>query len=402
MKRTYFCTEDNPLHVQISKEESMMIEELEVSGYLDEDDYELLTEMSGEKGRLRYLDLYGVTESFPRFYENDMGTFYIEEEILAIYPDAFDESIRLEKIIFPNNLIGIGSGSFYSCPNLVINDFPETLRWIGSCSFQDCPKLKTVFVPSDCSLYIHGEDYPGLEFGGSVENFDSDHKKWPLTPKGEWIYRDNSDLYFDIFVVDGVLFVGMDWCQTLLTLDKYPAMNRRTTYEVPIETTKAYYGGKYAISTLEIRAYAFCKCKYLRTLILRDCLLEPNAIYACPALETIIFKGSACGERNSSWDIGWSHIITKCPNLQDIYLYTEDPSEVPFGLFKDLENIGEIVLHVPCFCAEKYRNYEIKYTQNNLEPLEPVNEDDIIDAKKWQRFKRIEEFDPVDFIEPIE
>ena len=92
MKRTYFCTEDNPLHVQISKEESMMIEELEVSGYLDEDDYELLTEMSGEKGRLRYLDLYGVD--------------------LAIYSGSFNDSIRLEKIIFPNNLIGIGHSSF--------------------------------------------------------------------------------------------------------------------------------------------------------------------------------------------------------------------------------------------------------------------------------------------------
>ena len=105
MKRTYFCTEDNPLHVQISKEESMMIEELEVSGYLDEDDYELLTEMSGEKGRLRYLDLYGVTESFPG---PDMDVFSIGEEDLAIYSGSFNDSIRLEKIIFPNNLIGIG------------------------------------------------------------------------------------------------------------------------------------------------------------------------------------------------------------------------------------------------------------------------------------------------------
>jgi len=109
MKRTYFCTEDNPLHAQISQEESMMIEELEVSGYLDEDDYELLTEMSGEKGRLRYLDLYGVTESFPG---PDMDVFFIGEEDLAIYSGSFNDSIRLEKIIFPNNLIGIGHSSF--------------------------------------------------------------------------------------------------------------------------------------------------------------------------------------------------------------------------------------------------------------------------------------------------
>ena len=110
MKKTILCTEDNPLHLQISQEESLRIEELEVSGYLDEDDYELLTEMSGEKGCLRYLDLYGVTESFPG--PDDMGCFCIGEEDLAIYSGSFNDSIRLEKIIFPNNLIGIGHSSF--------------------------------------------------------------------------------------------------------------------------------------------------------------------------------------------------------------------------------------------------------------------------------------------------
>ena len=51
MKRTYICTKEEPLHKQISAKESLLIEELEVKGYLDNDeDYELLTEMSGEKG----------------------------------------------------------------------------------------------------------------------------------------------------------------------------------------------------------------------------------------------------------------------------------------------------------------------------------------------------------------
>ena len=401
MKKTILCTEDNPLHLQISQEESLRIEELEVSGYLDEDDYELLTEMSGEKGRLRYLDLYGVTESFPG--PDDMGCFCIGEEDLAIYSGSFNDSIRLEKIIFPNNLIGIGHSSFNDCPNLVIDYLPETVRSIGNYSFQGCPKLKTVFVPSDCSLILHGQ-LPESEFGGSVENFDSDHRKWPLNPKGEWIYRENFGIEF--FVVDGVLFLEMDWCQTLLALDKYPAMNRRTTYEVPIETAAAYYEDKDTISPLGIRAYAFCGCKYLKTLILQDCMMETHAIYNCPALETIIFKGRACGERVSSWDIDWSHVITKCPNLQDIYLYAEDPREISFGLFKDLENLGDIVLHVPCFCAEKYRNHVIyvdgynnQWILSYLEPFEPANEDDL---KEWRRFKRIEEFDPIDFIEPIE
>ena len=99
-------------------------------------------------------------------------------------------------------------------------------------------------------------------------------------------------------------------------------------------------------------------------------------------------------------------MITNCPNLKDIYLYAEDPRAVPYEIFKDLENIGDIVLHVPCFCADKYRNHGIKYIKQkpfcNRIPPEPESEDDILYIKEWRRFKRIEEFDPMDFLESIE
>ena len=110
-----------------------------------------------------------------------------------------------------------------------------------------------------------------------------------------------------------------------------------TIYEVPIETTASYYEDGVTIGPLEICAYAFCGCKYLKTLILRDCVLESGAICDCPALETIIFKGWAGGTTVSSFDMFWSNVITKCPNLKDIYLYAEDPRMVPYELFKDLE-----------------------------------------------------------------
>ena len=64
MRKTFICTKEEPLHKQISPKESLLIEELEVKGYLDNDeDYELLTEMSGEKGCLKRLDLFGVTDT---------------------------------------------------------------------------------------------------------------------------------------------------------------------------------------------------------------------------------------------------------------------------------------------------------------------------------------------------
>ena len=401
MKKTIICTKDNPLHIQISIEESLRIEELEVKGYLDGDDYELLTEMSGEKGCLKRLDLFGVTDSFPG---PDLGSFYIDDKDLAIYPHSFVNSVRLEEIVFPNNLKGIGNESFINCENLVIDELPETVISIGNNSFQNCPKLKTVFVSNTFNAgFSLGEQFPKREFAGSVENYDSDHRKWPLTPKGEETYSDYRDMEY--FVIDGVLFWESECCWWL-TLEKYPAMNKRTTYEVPIETTAAYYEDKETIRPLEIRTYAFCGCKYLKTLILRDCVMESRAICDCPALETIVFKGWAGGTRVSSFDIFWSNVITNCPNLKDIYLYAEDPRAVPYEIFKDLENIGDIVLHVPCFCADKYRNHGIKYIKQkpfcNRIPPEPESEDDILYIKEWRRFKRIEEFDPMDFLESIE
>ena len=399
MKRTFFCTKEEPLHKQISPKESLQFEKLEVKGYLDEEDYELLTEMSGVKGCLKHLDLSGVTESFPG--PDDWRFFFIGNEDMAIYPDSFVNSVRLEEIVFPYNLKGIGCDSFINCENLVIDELPETLKSIGECAFQNCPKLKTVFVSNELddngNGFHFGGQFSGQEFAGSVENYDSDHRKWPITKKGEETYRDYRGIEF--FVIDGVLFWEQDWCWWL-KLEKYPAMNRRTTYEVPIETTRAYYEDEQTISSLEISTRAFCGCKYLKTLILRDCLLESGAICDCPALETIIFKGWACGTTVSSFDMFWHNIITNCPNLKDIYLYAEDPRAVPYELFKDLENIGDIVLHVPCFCADKYRNYGVEYIKQkpflNPIPPEPESEDDVLFVKEWRRFKRIEEFDPID------
>lgn len=92
MKRTYICTKEEPLHKQISPKESLQIEELEVKGYLDEEDYELLTEMSGVKGCLKHLDLSGVTESFPgpddwRFFSLVMKIWQYIQILLSIVSD---------------------------------------------------------------------------------------------------------------------------------------------------------------------------------------------------------------------------------------------------------------------------------------------------------------------------
>jgi len=142
MKRTYYCTKKEPLHNQISPIESLQIEELIVKGYLNVLDYGLLTGMSGEKGCLRYLDLYGVETTDVC---TDGEEFYIDKGSLVIASFSFVDSIRLEKIVFPRHLAGIGEGSFINCENLTFDEFPETLVSIGAGAFQNCPKLTDIY-----------------------------------------------------------------------------------------------------------------------------------------------------------------------------------------------------------------------------------------------------------------
>jgi hypothetical protein len=51
--------------------------------------------------------------------------------------------------------------------------------------------------------------------------------------------------------------------------------------------------------------------------------------------------------------------------------------------------MNDIVLHVPCFCAKKYRDYEEEYCS-----MYDYNDKKYV--KVWREFKRIEEFDPID------
>ena len=58
-------TKINPLHQQLSKLDYLHIDEIAVKGFLCDEDYELLTKMSGENGNLKTIDLYEVNETNP-------------------------------------------------------------------------------------------------------------------------------------------------------------------------------------------------------------------------------------------------------------------------------------------------------------------------------------------------
>ena len=54
MKRIIVCSKEEPLHVQLNGIDIKEIEELKISGFLGEEDFSLLTEMSQEGGKAAY------------------------------------------------------------------------------------------------------------------------------------------------------------------------------------------------------------------------------------------------------------------------------------------------------------------------------------------------------------
>ena len=109
MKRKFVCTKEMPLHSQLSNIDCSLIQEITVKGFLCDEDYELLTKMSGENGSLRKIDLYEVCETDCQC-ENSYGKPGQREIMVA--DNAFEDSIRLEKIILPAKLEAIGSPTF--------------------------------------------------------------------------------------------------------------------------------------------------------------------------------------------------------------------------------------------------------------------------------------------------
>ena len=369
MTKNFICTKEDPLCAQISEQEKYEIEEMNVSGFLGEDDFEILTAMSQEKGKLRILDMENVTETDCEIYNEMADDIYVDK--ISIKDDAFVDSIRLEKVILPNGIEGIGNHAFSNCVNLKDIEFPENV-FLWHLAFQNCPLLG--------GFYIEGKD--GLNyilenaFAGSIKRYVCGFNEWPLNKSGQPICDSE---FSDIFSFNGSVFFYNEWWDESVSLVRYPNGCDRIGYSIPE-------------GVREVKQYAFVGSRHLHTLIFpKSCsCLKEHAITDCSNLETLVFKSqSLYGSRVCHWDLFYDNIITKCPNLKDIYLYAVDPEKIEFDVFGKLDNINEIVLHVPCFCAKKYRDYEEEYCS-----MYDYNDKKYV--KVWREFKRIEEFDPID------
>ena len=368
MGEIFNCTKDKPLHLLMSGLNQFEIEELKVSGFIGEKDFSLLTEMSQERGKLHILDMSEVTETDCEIYSPAADDYYYPK--VGIGDDAFVNSVRLEKVILPKGIEQIGNRAFSGCTHLKDVEIPENIN-IWYMAFQNCPLLEDFYIGGRETLNYICEN----SFAGSIKHYECDFDRWPLDEAGEPVC--DTDFY-DVFSYEGAVFLYAT-CWDGIDMERYPGGNDRRVYAVPEGVSL-------------IKQYVFAGCRHLQTITFPESCstLKEHAIADCPVLSTLIFKSKTLdGSRVCHWDWTWDNIITECPKLQDIYLYAEDPSGIDFGIFSELDNIGDIVLHVPCFCAKNYRDYEEEYVSFYAP-------DDKKYEKVWKKFKRIEEFDPVD------
>ena len=362
MKKTFLCSQESPLHQQIAEEEKLMISEIYIKGYLGGDDLMLLSDLS-KNGRLRLLDMYDVRELYTNDLEED-GT----RDCFPFFDNDRIEEVRLQQIS------SIDYPMFCNCRNLKSIEFPDTINGLCDCFMSDCPNIEEIYVPSNLRIDYDGRYDDDYCFVGSGKRFVSDFNRWP---------EEDEEIPGSFFTNDGVLYED-GVCG--ISLHRYPAGDERKGFSIPEGVTN-------------IDENAFNGNPFLRRLIIPKSVnnIENNPILGCMNLETIIFK-------NEKFEMftckAWTYAINinpwglcLLPGLKDIYLYADNPENIDFGLFDGLENIGEVTLHVPCFCAEKYRNHEVEYGSALSSSKKYI--------EAWRRFKRIEEFDPVDFIDDL-
>lgn len=354
MEKTFTCTQNLPLRMQMNDEEFLKISEIHLNGFIDGDDMLLLSKMS-KYGSLRLLDMRGVTKmAVSELYLLDDGK-------CSGNHIPFYENDRIEEVIFPH-VDCIDAQMFVKCHNLRKVVIPKTLKMLEEEVLSSCPNIEEIYVASELGLDTSHDwrsiFFPSYSFMGSGKRFVSDKEGWPNDLKG-----------CSFFTYDGVLY-HIDSAGGI-GLYRYPAGDERSEFVIPEGVT-------------HICKYAFYQSQHLKSVTIAQSVQssEENPFEECQALETIIFKQ---GETYmfSTEDVAYlgSDLGLKdLPNLKHIYLYAENPEGVCFDMFNSLDNIGEVTLHVPRSCKKKYEDYGVEWIDGSI-------------TKAYLRFHHIEEFD---------
>lgn len=360
MKRRFVSSKETTLCQQVANDEKYQIREILIEGRLCGADLMLLSDMS-KHGSLRVLNMHGVTELDIDDLEED-GT-------MDCYP--FYENDGIEEVCLPR-VSSIDYPMFYYCNNLKSFEIPNSVKQFCDVFLFHCPNVEEIYVSGDLRIDYDGRYLSDNCFVGSGKRFVSDFDGWP---------NSEEEISDSFFTYGGVLYQN-DICG--ISLHRYPAGDERTEFTIPEGVTN-------------IEENAFNGNPYLKKIIIPKSVtnIEEDPIVGCSNLETLIFMNDKLG-MFSGKDAMYAYSINPLglngsPRLKDVYLYADDPDEFGFGIFEGLENVGDITLHVPYFCSQRYRNYEVEYITSDFNNKKYI--------KSWSKFKCIEEFDPIDFLD---
>lgn len=122
IKKTIHLDVAGTLESLINSEQLFQINELTLSGNLNDDDFIVLNDMTSKRGNLSYLNL---TDTDVKSLMDDAFSWNLSEGSLS------DFDSKLIAIILPKNCKEIGERAFYQCTRLQTVSLPNTLEKIG-------------------------------------------------------------------------------------------------------------------------------------------------------------------------------------------------------------------------------------------------------------------------------